>query len=160
VRPRLWTSATNGHFVYPLGDKWAWRIMVDDVDWGTLLILPPERSLSILPVQPSSCKMERIWAKEMIDVAYEIFLSYSKTSLTCRKILRHGAFCFTSPPKKVLLRIFIAFKTPSHRPGLNQRTFGPMASLLTVTPPRRLRFYTVWGTEKASLNKLQINKYT
>jgi hypothetical protein len=33
--------------------------------------------------------------------------------LTCRKILRHGADGFTSPPKKGVLRIFIVLKNQS-----------------------------------------------
>jgi hypothetical protein len=40
-------------------------------------------------------------------------LSYLKGSLTCRKILRHGADGFTSPPRKVVLRIFIPLDNPS-----------------------------------------------
>jgi hypothetical protein len=39
-----------------------------------------------------------------------IFVQTSKGYLTCRKILRHGANGFTSPPKEDVLRIFIAVK--------------------------------------------------
>jgi hypothetical protein len=42
-------------------------------------------------------------------------------SLTCRKILRHGADSFTSLSKEVVLRIFIAVKNLWARPGLNPR---------------------------------------
>jgi hypothetical protein len=35
-----------------------------------------------------------------------------------------------------VLRIFIAFKNPSPRPGLNPRPLVPVASTLTTTPPR------------------------
>jgi hypothetical protein len=48
--------------------------------------------------------------------------------------LRHGTDGFTSPPKEVVLRIFITLKNP--RPGLNPRTLGPVASTLTTSPPR------------------------
>jgi hypothetical protein len=58
-------------------------------------------------------------------------------NFTC-KILLHGASGFTSPPKEGVLQIFIALKSPSPPPGLNPRTLGPMASTLTITPPRRL----------------------
>jgi hypothetical protein len=58
--------------------------------------------------------------------------------LTCRNNLRHGASGFTSPPKEGVLRTFIALKNPSSLPGLNPRTLGPVASALTIAPPRRL----------------------
>jgi hypothetical protein len=53
------------------------------------------------------------------------------------KVLWHGAFGFTSPPKKGVLRIFVALQAPSPLPGWNQRTVGPIASKLGITPPRR-----------------------
>jgi hypothetical protein len=56
-----------------------------------------------------------------------------KRSLTCRKILQHGTFGFTSHPKEGVLRIFIAFKTPSPCPGSNPLPLGPVASTLTAT---------------------------
>jgi hypothetical protein len=34
---------------------------------------------------------------------------------------------FTSPPKEGVLRIFIALKNASNRPGLNPRPLGPVA---------------------------------
>jgi hypothetical protein len=40
-----------------------------------------------------------------------------RTSLTCRKILRHGTSGFSSYPKEGVLRIFIALKNPSPWPG-------------------------------------------
>jgi hypothetical protein len=64
----------------------------------------------------------------------------SQGSLTCRKNLRHGASGFTSHPKGGVLRIVIAIKNPSLRPGLNPRLLGPVASTLTITPPRRLSY--------------------
>jgi hypothetical protein len=36
------------------------------------------------------------------------------------------------------MRIFIAHKNPSPRPGMNPRRLGPVASTLTTTSPRRL----------------------
>jgi hypothetical protein len=66
------------------------------------------------------------------------YLRYLKGSSTCRKILRHGTSGFTSHPKEGLLRIFIALKNPSPRPGLNPRPLGAVARKLTTTPPRPL----------------------
>jgi hypothetical protein len=62
-------------------------------------------------------------------------------SIHARKVLlhavnlRHGTDGFTSPPKEVVLRIFITLKNRP-RPGLNPRTLGPVASTLTTSPPR------------------------
>jgi hypothetical protein len=57
--------------------------------------------------------------------------------LTCHKILWHGADGFTSAPKEVILWIFITLKK-IHRfwPGFNPQTLGPVASKITITPPR------------------------
>jgi hypothetical protein len=57
-------------------------------------------------------------------------------SFPCRKILRHGANSFTSPPKDVVLRILSILKFHNPRPGLNPRTLGSMASTITTIPPR------------------------
>jgi hypothetical protein len=46
-----------------------------------------------------------------------VSLSYLKQSVTCRKILRHGAGGFTSRPKEVMLQIFIALKILSLSAG-------------------------------------------
>jgi hypothetical protein len=45
---------------------------------------------------------------------------------------------FTFHRKEGVLRIFIALKNPSPRPGFNPRALGSVASTLTTTPPRRL----------------------
>jgi hypothetical protein len=45
---------------------------------------------------------------------------------------------FTSHLKEGVLRIFIALKNPSPRPGLNPRPLGTLTSTLTTKPPRRL----------------------
>ncbi|KDR12752.1 hypothetical protein L798_13056 [Zootermopsis nevadensis] len=50
--------------------------------------------------------------------------------------LRHGTAGFASPPKEVVLRIFIILKIHRPRPCLNLRTLGPVASMLTTSPPR------------------------
>jgi hypothetical protein len=46
----------------------------------------------------------------MMNFTDEYVFHTSQGSLTCRKILQHGADSFTSPPKGVKLRIFIARK--------------------------------------------------
>jgi hypothetical protein len=56
-------------------------------------------------------------------------------SLTCRKNLRHWGDGFTSSPKEVAIRIFIAFKKIRRpRSGLNPRILSPMTSTMTNRP--------------------------
>jgi hypothetical protein len=71
-------------------------------------------------------------AKEM-NLAFEASLFTLRIDFYgCLKILRHGADGFTSPPKEIVLRVFIALKNPS---GLNPLTVGPMANTLTTRSP-------------------------
>jgi hypothetical protein len=68
-----------------------------------------------------------------MNLVFEVSLFILRSDFfTCRKILRHGADGFTSPLKKGVLRIPIAIKNPLSRPGLNTRTLGPMACMLTT----------------------------
>jgi hypothetical protein len=53
-----------------------------------------------------------------LNLADVVSLTLRRDFLTCHKILRHGAGGFTSRPKEVVLRIFIAFKSPSLSAGL------------------------------------------
>jgi hypothetical protein len=74
-----------------------------------------------------------------------IFVHTMQVSLTCRKLLRHGAGDFTSPPKKGVLKIFIALKIHRPRPGLNPRTLGPMAGTIPLHHRGRLHPTSVNG---------------
>jgi hypothetical protein len=47
-----------------------------------------------------------------------IFFHTLKASLTCRKILRHGADGFISPPREGVLWIFIALENPPPSAGI------------------------------------------
>jgi hypothetical protein len=62
-------------------------------------------------------KQGETWREMAVNFAYEVSLSCSAGFLTCRKIIRHGADGFTSTPKEVVLRIFIAFNNPSSSAG-------------------------------------------
>jgi hypothetical protein len=72
------------------------------------------------------------------------YLWYVNGFLTCRKILRHGIWGFTSHPKEVVLRIFIALKNPSPRPGFNPRPLGPVASTL-YHEATKVRDWKLWS---------------
>jgi hypothetical protein len=106
------------------------------VEWyrqGKLPIHPPERSLAILPAEPSSSKSGGSGRRDWWFLSTKCLFHTRQDSLTCCKILRHGASGFTSPPKEGVLWICIALKNPSPPQGLNPRTLGSMTIKLTIT---------------------------
>jgi hypothetical protein len=104
---------------------WSWRAIVLMMPAGDNSWLVYQSSLAILPADTSGASRRNGRSE---NFAYQ-FLKYLKGSLTYRKILRHGIFGFSSHPKEGVLRICIALKYPSPRPGLNPRHLG-------TTPPR------------------------
>jgi hypothetical protein len=80
-----------------------------------------------------------------LNFAYETFLFilflFYFYSIHARKVflhavnLRHGTDGFTSPPKEVVLRIFITLKNPSTSVGIEPANLGS-TSPLTTSPPR------------------------
>jgi hypothetical protein len=83
---------------------------------------------------PSETSLERV-GKGNENLVYSSPWDF-KRSLTCHKILQHGPSGFTYHMKEGVLRIFIALKNPSPWPGSNPQPLGPVASTLTITPPR------------------------
>jgi hypothetical protein len=130
VRVRLWTAATHLPIVHPPGDIWAWRTMVEWYRQEKLRFVH-QSFLAILPAESSSSTAggTALWSN---------FFHASKSYLTCRNILRHGADGFTYPPKEKRAADFYPPYKTSPRPGLTQRILGPMASMITVTPPRTM----------------------
>jgi hypothetical protein len=85
--------------------------------------------------QTPSSKAEETWRE--VSVTFPTSITFIlQVSLKCRKILRNGTIGFTSPPKEVMLRILSPLKIHLPRPGLNPRTFCPVASTLTTVQPR------------------------
>jgi hypothetical protein len=132
----LRTAATNGPIVHSPGDMWAWRAMV------MMMMMPTEETednswlvhqspLAVLPAEKSRASRRNRRRSE--NFAYQYLFS----SLLCRKYLTTCDLRLYFPSECVL-RIFVALKNPSPRPGLNPRPLGPVASTLTTTPPRRL----------------------
>jgi hypothetical protein len=64
-------------------------------------------------------KQEKLREKLTLILPKNYLLHTPHGSLTCRKILRHETDGFTSPPKEVVIRIFIALK------GLSSSGFKP-----------------------------------
>jgi hypothetical protein len=78
-------------------------------------------------------------AKEMMDLAFETSLfTLQSDFLHALKTYNMGPMFATSLLKESMLRIFISFKNPSPWPNLNPRTLNPMASMLTISPLKRL----------------------
>jgi hypothetical protein len=56
---------------------------------------------------------------------YEIFITYSSSSFTTRKKIRHGGFGFISHPKERVLWNFIALSNPSSSAWFEPANLGP-----------------------------------
>jgi hypothetical protein len=106
----------------------------NNIDRGEL-IRSLECSLATLPMSHLVANQEELGEEDDEFNLRSIFAHTLKFFTHC-KILRHGASGVISPPKKGVLRIFIALKNPSPRQGLNLQTLGPMANMLTITPSR------------------------
>jgi hypothetical protein len=147
VRRRLWTAVTNEPIVYPPGDIYeheeSWQ---KDTDREKLLIRPPE-----LPGNPSGESYSNTsggtWQRRWWIRPSKYLCLYFEVILTCHKILWHGINGFTFPPKKGVLRNFIAVKNPPPRPGFNPRNYCPLGITLTSVPQRRLRktIHATWS---------------
>jgi hypothetical protein len=92
-----------------------------------------QSSLAVLPAETSGASRRNGRRNE--NFAYSVPFIRQRIFYMLQ-MLRIGTSGCTSHPKEGVLRIFIALKNPSHRPGLNPRPLGPMVSALTTTPPR------------------------
>jgi hypothetical protein len=116
------TSQNRGHHwptVHPPG-KCEWRAVVMMLPAGDNSWLVLQSSLALLPAETSGASKRN--GRRNQNVAYSI------------------SSIHRSHTKEGVLRIFIALKNPSLRPGLNPRPLGPVASTLITTPPRRLLY--------------------
>jgi hypothetical protein len=98
-RLHLWTAAINGPIVHSPGDIWAWR---STVKWYRQGKTPDSSTRGLRQSYKQSnlvAKQEEL-AKENEFCLTKYLFHTSKGSITCHKILRHGADYFTSPPKK------------------------------------------------------------
>jgi hypothetical protein len=68
-----------------------------------------------------------------------VSLSYVKGSLTCRNMLRCGSKAVLPLRKKSCYGVLSALEILLSRLGLNPRTLDPVASTITITPPRTTR---------------------
>jgi hypothetical protein len=81
-----------------------------------------------------AAKQEKL-AKEMINLTLR---SFSKGNLTCRKILRHGSTDLLPLRRKACCGFLSPLQIHCSWTGSNPRTLGPLASTITITPPRTI----------------------
>jgi hypothetical protein len=141
MRRHLWTATTNGPIVHSQFDIyiWAWRTMVE---WYRQVKTTVSSTRGILwhsYGQSHPLAKQEDLGEINGEFGFQISFVYTwKVIFTCHKYLRHWADGFTSHRKESVLRIFIARKNLSPRPGMNLRTLGQMASTLNITPLVRL----------------------
>jgi hypothetical protein len=149
----LWTAATNGRIRSSprwnmiMGNHSVTMMSTEGNSWFLRQSFP-----EIVPADSSGSKREE-WAKWRKIWPYKVLFSYLQVISAYRKILRHGAIVFTSPPKEGVLRIFIGLKNLSPRPALNPQTLGPIANTPNITLPWRLlkrlrKFPAVYGSRR------------
>jgi hypothetical protein len=107
---RLWIAATNRPIVHLPGDIWAWRTTMEWYWHG-------KTDLSTRAVWQSyqQSSSSKTWGTGKGNYEFCLMKYLFRTlnvSLTCWKILQHGADVFMSPLKEGLLWIFIVLKNP------------------------------------------------
>jgi hypothetical protein len=111
--------------------------MADVVSWGRPLIHPPERSLAMLPAEPSSSKLGGSGRREWWILSTKYFFHTCSILLCAVKWYAMGLWlCF--PLKEGMLQFFVTLKNPSPQLALNLQTLGTLTSTLAITPPRQL----------------------
>jgi hypothetical protein len=99
-----------------------------------------QNSLAVTRGTPSSEAGRNLARKVLWILPTKCLFLNAQDSLSCRKILRHGADGFIFPSMEVVLLIFLALKTYLPRSGFNVITLGSMASTVTTRPSR----LTLW----------------
>jgi hypothetical protein len=109
---------------------------------ASLLPLHNFYSISIRLPEPCSSEAGETWVRNM---AAEFCLQSIFFMLIHAVNLRHGTDGFTSPPKKVVLRIFITPKNPSSSAGFEPANLGSSGKHATTRPPRTtVKEYDTW----------------
>jgi hypothetical protein len=103
VRLRLWTATINGQVI----GMWVYRTVVE---WYRQGKTPDSSTRALWQSYRQSSNSKAGGTDKII---YELCLTkylfhVSERSLTCRKILRHGADCFTYLLMEGVLRLFIS----------------------------------------------------
>jgi hypothetical protein len=99
----------------------------------------PDSSIRALwkSYQQSSNSKSRGTTKKIMNLAFKVSLFILRSGFYVVKSYT-GQTALLPIRKEGVLRIFIAFKNPSPRPGLKPRTLGPTVRTITTRPPRKL----------------------
>jgi hypothetical protein len=103
----------------------------------------PQSSMLCLHQKHLVAKEEKFGEKCTWMLPLTVSLSYLKGSLILRKILRHKTDCFISPPKEIVLWIFIALKNLLFSAGFEPATLGPTGNTITPTETTNLKLQGV-----------------
>jgi hypothetical protein len=108
----------------------------NDIAAEKLLFRPPE-----LSGNPTSshlvAKQEDLGEENDEFGLMEYLCAYFEGIFNMQKNLPSSGRRLYFPDEEGVLQIFIVLKNPLPEPGLNSRTLDPVASTITITPPRR-----------------------
>jgi hypothetical protein len=105
--------------------------------WVLITLDSSTRALWQILAEASSSELGRNLARNILILPAKYLCHTLQWSLTCRKILRHRADGFISPPKEVVLRIFIDLKNSPFSSCFEPANPGPVASTITTRPTNK-----------------------
>jgi hypothetical protein len=105
---------------------------------ASLLPLHNFYSILIRLLEPSSSEAGDTLVRNMAAESCLQSMFYGRKVLLHAVNLRHGTDGFTSPPKEVVLRIFIILKNPSSSAGFEPKNLGSSGKHPTTRPPRAI----------------------
>jgi hypothetical protein len=107
--------------------------------WVLIIHNSSTRFIWQVPETPSG-KAGRKLPKKSVNFSVEYLFHTTQGSLTFRKILRHGAYDLLPLRQTSYYGFLPPLKISHPQPNLNPQTLGPMASMLTIRPPRITHF--------------------
>jgi hypothetical protein len=148
IHPLTCITFVRNIFAFDVKEKYIYITMAQQPYMGSGLLLPRllgrAHSWQLVTGQLAALLFYRSWCDRQNHLAgsQEILglnFCLRNISIHARKVLlhavnlRHGTDGFTSPPKEVVLLIFITLKNPSTSVGIEPANLG---STLTTSPPK------------------------
>jgi hypothetical protein len=103
--------------------------------WVLFIPVSPITAVWQHPAETPVAKQEKLGGKMAVNFFDELSLSYSARFLTAENLTTWDRRLYFLSERNVL-RIFIALEIGRPYPGLNPRTLGQIASMITSRPPR------------------------
>jgi hypothetical protein len=104
--------------------------------WVPVIPDSSTRALWQIPAQTPSSESGETWREIAMILPTKYLFHTPQGFLPCRKISQHGADGFTSPPNMSCYGFLSPLIIHRLRPGLNSQILGPIASTITIRPPR------------------------